>query len=173
MTEMLKKRGRPASKAKTALKSVTKPKVHSAELSYAANQKVTESDREKVRRMAGLGVRMADMAYVMGVSQATFYRKYTEDARHGRIELNMEVVQTTIDMIRSKNHPALNIFWLKTRCGWSDYSPAQMEDELKNADNIDLSLLSEEQLRELNKLLAIARGDRQTNKQREDAEVSS
>lgn len=80
----------------------------------------TDRDRGFVQAATMGGIPQDDIAAAIGVSLNTL-RKYYADQIEGAMQrANGAVINTAYHMATSGQHPAMTIFWLKTRCGWSE-----------------------------------------------------
>lgn len=82
-----------------------------------------------VRRWAGLGFSVMEIAEMCGVTDTLIYRHYGSDFRMGRIEANKNVASTLYDVAVGYTKPdgtvvepdkGALIYWTKARMGWSD-----------------------------------------------------
>jgi len=80
---------------------------------------VTDAIREKVRHLAGLGVRQDDIARIVRCSPKTLRRRCRDDLDGGVAEANALVSGSLFAAAKSGNVVA-QIFWLKTRAQWRE-----------------------------------------------------
>ena len=105
----------------------------------------TERDRLQVRTLAAVGVTVADVAKVMGLSIPTLRKHYASELSAGSIEANAKVAQSLFKQATDPKKPSTVacIFWLKSRAGWRDRDtvPASPEEEphlgKKDQANVD------------------------------------
>ena len=77
-------------------------------------------------RLTGIGLTMAQVADVLGVSKDTLERRAKESDElrlaisSGRSKAAAAVCETAFNMATSGIHPAMTMFWLKTRQGWRE-----------------------------------------------------
>ena len=82
---------------------------------FVANEAV----REKVRHLAGLGVRQDDIARIIRCSPKTLHRRCRDDLDCGVAEANAIVSGSLFAAAKGGNVVA-QIFWLKTRAQWRE-----------------------------------------------------
>jgi hypothetical protein len=80
---------------------------------------VTEAVREKVRHLAGIGVRQDDIARIIGCAPKTLRKRCREDLDGGVAEANALVSGYLFAAAKGGNVTA-QIFWLKTRAHWRE-----------------------------------------------------
>jgi len=80
---------------------------------------VNEAVREKVRHLAGIGVRQDDIAKIIGCAPKTLRKRCREDLDCGVAEANALVSSSLFANARDGN-VAAQIFWLKTRAHWRE-----------------------------------------------------
>ena len=80
---------------------------------------VNEAVREKVRHLAGIGVRQDDIAKIIGCAPKTLRKRCREDFDCGVAEANALVAGYLFANARGGNVGA-QIFWLKTRAHWRE-----------------------------------------------------
>jgi hypothetical protein len=87
----------------------------------AANDSFIGPTQDKIRKLAGLGIPIADIASLAGCSVADLEERgrYHEDVRRGLGEANAKVAQVMMDRAMAGN-PAAMIFWAKCRMGWNE-----------------------------------------------------
>lgn len=123
----------------------------------------TERDRRQVETMTGLGLTQAQISSVMGISEDTIYRHFSEEVAAGAAKANAQVAQNLFSIATSRESGAVTaaIFWMKTRARWretnhheltgKDGGPIQTEAKM----TIDASELTVEQ-REALRVAALA-----------------
>ena len=82
----------------------------------------TEEQRRLVRTMASFGIPQDDIAVVLEIAPKTLRAHFRSELDRAAIEANARVMGAMYKMATSGEHPAASIFWLKTRCRWSDKS---------------------------------------------------
>jgi len=80
---------------------------------------VNEVVREKVRHLAGVGVRQDDIAKIIGCAPKTLRKRCRDDLDRGVAEANATVSGYLFAAAKAGNVPA-QIFWLKTRAHWRE-----------------------------------------------------
>ncbi len=82
----------------------------------------TEDSRALVRRLAGLGVVVDDIATITKISDETVRKYYGEEIQLGRAEANLGVARALYKAATRENNPNVvaQMFWLKNRAGWND-----------------------------------------------------
>ena len=94
---------------------------------------VNEATREKVRHLAGIGVRQDDIARIIGCAPKTLRKRCREDLDCGVAEANALVSGYLFAKAKGGNVTA-QIFWLKTRANWREralpeHPPADSDPE--------------------------------------------
>jgi hypothetical protein len=80
---------------------------------------VKDAVREKVRHLAGLGVRQGDIARIVRCSPKTLRKRCRDDLDCGVAEANAIVSGSLFAAAKGGNVVA-QIFWLKTRAQWRE-----------------------------------------------------
>src|SRR6266481_5963129 len=80
---------------------------------------VTDAMREKVRYLAGVGVRQDDIAKIIGCAPKTLRKRFRDELDRGVAEANATVCGYLFAAAKAGNIPAI-IFWLKTRTHWRE-----------------------------------------------------
>jgi hypothetical protein len=80
---------------------------------------VNEALREKVRHLAGIGVRQDDIAKIIGCAPKTLRKRCREDLDCGVAEANALVAGYLFAKAKAGDVTA-QIFWLKTRARWRE-----------------------------------------------------
>ncbi|MGA7865420.1 MAG: hypothetical protein WCA23_15780 [Stellaceae bacterium] len=80
---------------------------------------LNETVREKVRHLAGVGVRQDDIAKIIGCAPKTLRKRCREDLDCGVAEANALVSGYLFANAKAANVTA-QIFWLKTRAHWRE-----------------------------------------------------
>ena len=75
--------------------------------------------REKVRHLAGVGVRQDDIAKIIGCAPKTLRKRCRDDLDRGVAEANAMVSGYLFANAKAGN-VAAQIFWLKTRARWRE-----------------------------------------------------
>jgi hypothetical protein len=80
---------------------------------------VNQTVREKVRHLAGVGVRQDDIARIIGCAPKTLRKRCRDDLDRGVAEANAIVSGSLFAAAKGGNVVA-QIFWLKTRARWRE-----------------------------------------------------
>ena len=80
---------------------------------------VNDAMRERVRYLAGVGVRQDDIAKIIGCAPKTLRKQFRDELDRGVAEANATVCGYLFAAAKAGNIPAI-IFWLKTRAHWRD-----------------------------------------------------
>lgn len=85
----------------------------------------TPKDRRTVETMAAYGIPEEDIALVLGKDAKTLRKHCRVELDTGLIKANAKVAGNMYALATGKGREAVTagIFWLKTRAGWSEYSP--------------------------------------------------
>jgi hypothetical protein len=97
-----------------------------ARKAFVANEAI----REKVRHLAGVGVRQDDIAKIIGCAPKTLRKRCREDLDRGVAEANAMVSGYLFAAAKGGNVTA-QIFWLKTRAHWRERA---VPDHLPGSD---------------------------------------
>ncbi|MES0168234.1 hypothetical protein NKJ87_19965 [Mesorhizobium sp. M0027] len=84
----------------------------------------TAKDRRMVEAMAAV-ITQAEIAVVMAMDEKTLRKHYRAELDVALIKANASVGNNLLKIARGTGREAVTaaIFWLKTRAGWSEYSP--------------------------------------------------
>jgi hypothetical protein len=80
---------------------------------------VNEAARERVRYLAGVGVRQDDIARIIGCTPKTMRKRLRDELDRGVAEANATISGSLFDAAKAGNTTA-QIFWLKTRAQWRE-----------------------------------------------------
>jgi hypothetical protein len=81
----------------------------------------TDEQRRRVKALAGYGVRHQQIAVLLGLASTTTLRRhFAEELRMGSTEAKAQMLRALFKLAVSGHHPAMTMFWLKTRAGWSE-----------------------------------------------------
>ena len=78
---------------------------------------VNEAVRERVRYLAGVGVRQDDIAKIIGCAPKTLRKRLRDELDRGVAEANATISGYLFAAAKAGNIAAI-IFWLKTRANW-------------------------------------------------------
>ena len=80
----------------------------------------TEKTRQKVKALAGVGLPQEKICILIGLrSTKTLRRYFSKELALGIAETCTRVAKTAYGLASSGKNPAMTIFYLKTRAGWS------------------------------------------------------
>src|SRR6201993_4493558 len=100
---------------------------------------VNEAMREKVRYLAGVGVRQDDIAKIVGCAPKTLRRRMRDELDRGVAEANATISGYLFAAAKAGNITAI-IFWLKTRAHWRERvtanDPSANTDAGSNSDMV-------------------------------------
>jgi hypothetical protein len=96
---------------------------------------LNEMVREKVRHLAGVGVRQDDIAKIIGCAPKTLRKRCRDDLDRGVAEANAMVSGYLFANAKAGN-VAAQIFWLKTRAHWRERA---VSDNLAPGNDAELS----------------------------------
>jgi hypothetical protein len=80
---------------------------------------VTDAMREKVRYLAGVGVRQDDIAKMIGCAPKTLRKRLRDELDRGVAEANATIAGHLFAKAKGGDITA-QIFWLKTRANWRE-----------------------------------------------------
>ena len=80
---------------------------------------VNDAVRERVRYLAGVGVRQDDIAKIIGCAAKTLRKRLREELDRGVAEANATISGSLFAAAKAGNTTA-QIFWLKTRAHWRE-----------------------------------------------------
>ena len=83
---------------------------------------VSDAVRERVRYLAGLGVRQDDIAKIIGCAPKTLRKRFRDELDRGVAEANATISGYLFAAAKAGNIAAI-IFWLKTRAHWREGAP--------------------------------------------------
>jgi hypothetical protein len=82
---------------------------------------VTEDHRQRVKSLAGYGMRHEQIAFMLGLRSTTMLHKhFGQELVIGPAEAKSNVLNVLFRRAISGRDPASTMFWLKTRAGWSE-----------------------------------------------------
>src|SRR3984893_430857 len=110
-TKPLGNRSTSAAKGRTTINQ----EPHMARKAFAVNDAV----RERVRHLAGIGLRQDDIAKIIACSSKTLRKRCRDDLDRGVAEANATVSGYLFAAAKAGNVTA-QIFWLKTRAHWRE-----------------------------------------------------
>ena len=93
---------------------------------------VNDAVRERVRHLAGIGLRQDDIAKIIACSSKTLRKRCRDDLDRGVAEANATVSGYLFAAAKAGNVTA-QIFWLKTRAHWREKTAP--EDRIPDAES--------------------------------------
>ena len=108
---------------------MSKPKV--ARPSY----KPTEKDRGMVKAMVGVGVPAEEVAKVLGVARSTLFVHFKQELETAQTYANAKVAECLFRKAVGGNVTA-QIFWCKTRMGWSERDQLDVNVKVNLLDSL-------------------------------------
>lgn len=117
----------------------------------------TEAQKAEVRALASMGIPHDQISAYIGIDKKTLYKYYREILDRAKIQANMKMAQCLFQQAQNGSTPAA-IFWLKVQAGWQDKQAMDLttNGESINKQSLDVSKLSDEQLRNLDTIIAQA-----------------
>jgi hypothetical protein len=97
---------------------------------------VDEAMREKVRYLAGVGVRQDEIARMIGCAPKTLRKRFRNELDLGVAEANATVCGYLFAAAKAGNVTA-QIFWLKTRAHWRERTAADAQEADAQAPRAD------------------------------------
>jgi hypothetical protein len=88
---------------------------------------VNDAVRERVRYLAGVGVRQDDIAKILGCAPKTLRKRFRDELDLGVAEANATVCGYLFAAAKAGNVTA-QIFWLKTRAHWRERTAADAQE---------------------------------------------
>lgn len=83
----------------------------------------------QIETLAGYGLPMEQIAYVVGMSKQALQAYCLEDIERGRANSHTKVAKALYEMAVDKNHPLQTQFYLKSKCGWKETTSIEFPDE--------------------------------------------
>ena len=117
----------------------------------------TEAQKAEVRALASMGIPHDQISAYIGIDKKTLYKYYREILDRAKIQANMKMAQCLFQQAQNGSTPAA-IFWLKVQAGWQEKQAVDIttNGESINKPSLDVSKLSDEQLRNLDTIIAQA-----------------
>lgn len=82
--------------------------------------KPTQEQREKVESMAGYGLTAEQICNLIEVSRGTLFKYFGDELKQGEGKAHVQITQRAFEMARNGRNPAMTMFWLKCRAGWTE-----------------------------------------------------
>ena len=79
---------------------------------------LSEEDQERVVKMAKIGLRIKDIADIIGMGENTLKYRFIELIEKGRALGHNDVAESAFEMAKDKLHPTVTTFYLTHKCGW-------------------------------------------------------
>ena len=120
----------------------------------------TEAQKAEVRALASMGIPHDQISAYIGIDKKTLYKYYREILDRSKIQANMKMAQCLFQQAQNGSTPAA-IFWLKIQAGWQENTKIDVttNGESINKPSLDVSKLSDEQLRNLDTIITQASKD--------------
>jgi hypothetical protein len=107
---------------------------------------LTDEETFQLRTMAGYGLKIDQIATILGMGNQTLVANYQEEIERGRAEAHLKVTETLYTMATDGDHPNETKFYLKTQAGWKEATQIEFPDEtgkpqrlIGSAVNLNLS----------------------------------
>ena len=112
--------------------------------------------------MLAYGIKQEDIATVLGIDAKTFRKHYATEIATAHVRANSRVAETAYQMATSGRHPAVTMFWLKTRLGWREVERIDVNFVRERATELarELGLPEEEVIEEAERIIAASRRNR-------------
>src|SRR6185295_15081351 len=92
----------------------------------------TDAMRDRVRRLAGVGVQQHDIAAIVDCDEKTLRKHFRIELNRGAAEANAAAASYLFAKVREGNVTA-QIFWAKTRLRWQE-GPPTLKDPVPGAE---------------------------------------
>lgn len=117
----------------------------------------TEELRAKVRALSSFGIKQDDIATYIGVAPKTLRLHYREELDCGTVEANAKVAECLFKNATEHNNVTAQIFWQKTRAGWSEKMMIEHSGAIGSGP--DITKLTDEQLEQLRAIVVSSTGE--------------
>ena len=101
---------------------------------------VNDAVHEKVRYLAGVGVRQDDIARIIGCAPKTLRKRMRDELDRGIAEANATIAGYLFAAAKAGNITAI-IFWLKTRAHWRERNVTEPVPSANGQANGEVLLL--------------------------------
>ena len=117
----------------------------------------TEAQKAEVRALASMGIPHDQISTYIGIDKKTLYKYYREILDRAKINADMKMAQCLFQQAQNGSTPAA-IFWLKIQAGWQEKQALDLttNGESINKQSLDVSKLTDEQLRSLDSIISQA-----------------
>lgn len=92
--------------------------------------KPTDEQRRFVTLCTMGGINHEQIAKTIGISRNTLEKHFREELDNAAAEANARVVGVAYEQAVSGQHPAMTMFWLKTRLGWREKKELEHSGEV-------------------------------------------
>lgn len=89
----------------------------------------TDEQRKQVKNAAGFGLRDQDIATLLGVSESTIQKYFSDELKAGRADGKQKLAKTAMQMATSGAHPTMTIFMSKVHLGWKEQHQEQQQPQ--------------------------------------------
>ena len=122
----------------------------------------TEASRKTATSMLAYGIKQEDIAIVLDIDPKTFRKHYGDEIAKAHVQANSRVAETAYQMATSGRHPAMTMFWLKTRLGWREVERIDINFVRERATELarELGLPEAEVIEEAERIIAASRKGR-------------
>ena len=122
----------------------------------------TEASRKTATSMLAYGIKQEDIATVLDIDPKTFRKHYGDEIAKAHVQANSRVAETAYQMATSGRHPAMTMFWLKTRLGWREVERIDINFVRERATELarELGLPEDEVIEEAERIIAASRKGR-------------
>ena len=93
----------------------------------------TLEQRKQVEHMAALGLLQPNIALLIGISARSLRRHYRKELDEGSAVAQKKVLCSLYEMALSQRNSAATIFWVKTRCGFTQNKPKAPKERSSQA----------------------------------------
>jgi predicted transcriptional regulator len=107
------------------------------------NHEPSPESRAQAEDLAGYGLTHEQIAHVLGVSQDTVERHYTDELEAGLALALATVAKTAYQMATSGDEPAMTMFWLKTRAKWKEVQHHEVTGKEEGPLNVQIIRFSD------------------------------
>lgn len=80
----------------------------------------TESSRQQVTMMSGLGLTQAQIGLLVGCNEETLRKHYAHELEFGVAQATVQVAKTLYEKATKDRDLGAAIFWMKARAGWRE-----------------------------------------------------
>jgi hypothetical protein len=104
-----------------------------------------------VQRLAGVGMKPQDIAYIMGLPLAKIHGDYATDMEIGASKANFTVANALFMTAKDRNHKShatCSIYWTKARMGWAETAARSADDVPEGGAAADASHLTDDAVKD-------------------------